>query len=149
MTKASHSRSVHIARPAEQVIAVLRDIANQHRWWPGQHKSQVLETDEAGRVVRAMIGVDVKVARDEFEVTYTHDRGDAGYRWEMTGTSAVQRSQHGSWTITQTGADSCDAKMELALDAKLPLPGMVVSMTTKDTVKGALNGLKKRCETGR
>ncbi|XVX19445.1 SRPBCC family protein [Actinomycetota bacterium] len=139
------SETVHIDRPAAEVLSVLRDIAAQHEWWPGQYRSEVLETDRYGRVTRAVIGNDVKVAKDDFEVEYHHAPKTAGYSWVLASDSSVQRDQSGSWTLAPADGGT-DVTLALALDAKLPLPGFLLKKTVKDTVHGAVTGLKKRCE---
>lgn len=141
-----HAEStVRIERPAAEVLAVLRDIAGQSRWWPGQYRSDPLETDAEGRVTRALIGNDVKIAKDEFEVVYTHDAGSTGYRWELAAPSKVQRAQAGSWTVAAEGPGACAVTLSLMVDSTLPLPGFLIRKTIQDTVKGATRGLRSRC----
>jgi hypothetical protein len=137
--------SVHVDRPAAEVLAVLRDISRQSEWWPGQFRSDPLETDDQGRVTRALIGNDVKVAKDEFEVVYTHRAGTEGYSWTLAAPSKVQRAQTGSWRITEDGPDACDVRLELMVDSTLPLPGFLLRKTIQDTVNGATRGLRARC----
>lgn len=140
------SESVTIERPAAAVIAVLRDIDGQSAWWPGQYLSTALEHDDQGRVTRSRIGNDVKIAKDEFEVAYTHDRGDEGYTWVLDSASLVQRSQSGQWSVRELGDARCEASLELSVDTTLPLPGFVARKAIGDTVKGAVQGLKEFCE---
>ena len=141
-----HAEStVHIERPAAEVLAVLRDISGQCGWWPGQYKSEPLETDSEGRVTRALIGNDVKIAKDDFEVEYTHDAGTSGYSWVLAAPSRIQRSQSGSWRITETRPDACDVALSLMVDSTLPLPGFILRKTIQDTVNGATRGLRERC----
>lgn len=142
-----HAEStVRIERPAKEVLTVLRDISAQSQWWPGQYRSEPLETDAHGRVTRALIGNDVKIAKDEFEVDYTHERGTAGYRWVLAAPSKVQRGQAGSWRIAADGPHACEVTLSLMVDSTLPLPGFLIRKTIQDTVKGATRGLRSRCE---
>ena len=141
-----HAEStVRIERPSGEVLAVLRDIAGQSRWWPGQYRSEPLETDPEGRVTRALIGNDVRIAKDEFEVVYVHDPGSSGYRWELAAPSKVQRAQAGSWTVADDGSDACAVTLSLMVDSTLPLPGFIIRKTIQDTVNGATRGLRSRC----
>lgn len=142
-----HAEStVRIERPADEVIAVLRNISEQSQWWPGQYRSEPLETDDQGRVTRAVIGNDVKVARDDFEVAYTHGPGATGYTWELAAPSRVQRSQSGAWTVRPEGDEACSVTLAITLDSTLPLPGFLLRKALQDTVGGATKGLRARCE---
>lgn len=137
--------TVRIDRSADEVLAVLHDIAGQHQWWPGQYLSEPLETDEGGRVLRSRIGNDVKIAKDEFEVEYSHDDSGAGYSWVLAEPSSLQRAQAGSWQVRAEGADACRVTLRLMVDSTLPLPGFILKKTLQDTVNGATKGLRRRC----
>ncbi len=138
--------TVTVNRPADVVLATLRDIDGQSRWWPGQYLSQALASDDQGRVTRSRIGNDVKVAKDDFEVVYTHREGTAGYSWVLDSSSLIQRAQSGSWTLRDLADGRCEVTLDLTVDANLPLPGFVMRKAIGDTVKGATAGLKKHCE---
>ena len=137
--------STSVDRPVEEVLAVLRDIDGQAGWWPGQFLSEALETDEEGRVLRARIGNDLKVAKEEFEVVYTHDPGTTGYSWVLDGSTLAQKAQRGAWTLTPRGS-GCEVGLEIAVVPLLPLPGFVLRKLVGDTVKDALKALKRHCE---
>jgi ribosome-associated toxin RatA of RatAB toxin-antitoxin module len=136
-------RTVIIAAPLAQVLAVVRDVADQPAWWPGLRGTEVLEQDEIGRVFRARIASDVKVVTDTFEVAYTHT--DTAVTWELVGTSLAQRRQRGRWTLADH-PDGTEATLELEIEASLPLPKLVQRRIVRDTVVGAVAGLKARCE---
>jgi hypothetical protein len=141
MSTYSASKTVTIGVPAADVLMTLQNIADQREWWPGMYKSDPLETDDEGRVTRARIGNDVKVAKDEFDVAYVH--GDLGYSWSLAGKSSMQRSQEGSWALKDNGNGTTDVTLTLAIDASLPLPGFILNKTVKDTVNNATKGLQK------
>lgn len=139
--------TVQIERAADEVLAVLNDVATQHEWWPGQYCSEPLETDEQGRVTRARIGNDVKIAKDEFELTYTHSEDGSGYAWVLAEPSTLQRAQSGSWEVQPAGDDAAEVTLRLMVDSTLPLPGFLLRKTLQDTVDGATAGLRTRCES--
>ena len=137
------SQQITIAAPVGEVSAVVHDVANQCTWWPGMLASDVLEVDDDGRVVRARIVNDVKVARDTFEVRYAYT--DTSMTWELTAPSRAQRSQQGSWTF-DGDEDSTRATLTLTIDASLPLPGFVQRKVVGDAVRSATDALKRHCE---
>jgi hypothetical protein len=137
----TETKTVTIPLPAADVLMTLQDIADQREWWPGMFKSEPLETDGEGRVTKARIGNDAKVAKDEFDVAYEH--GDLGYSWTLASKSTMQRSQDGSWRLKDNGDSTTDVTLTLAIDVSLPLPGFIVKKTVKDAVNGATKGLQK------
>jgi ribosome-associated toxin RatA of RatAB toxin-antitoxin module len=135
------SLTVTVNAPVDQVLAFLRDIDNQKNWFPGNSASEVLERDEEGRPTKARLVNDVKVAKDEFVLDYSHD--DAGFSWHLPTPTKVQKTQEGSWRVVDKGGQS-EATMTLTIDTALPLPGFVQKKTLKDTLKGATSALVKQ-----
>lgn len=134
----SDSLSVTVNAPADQVLAFLRDIDNQQNWFPGNTASEVLERDADGLPTKARLVNDVKVAKDEFVLDYTHN--DNGFSWHLPEPTKVQKTQEGSWTVVDKGGKA-EATMALTIDTALPLPGFVQKKTLKDTLKGATKAL--------
>ena len=132
------SMTVTVNAPADQVLAFLRDIDNQKNWFPGNTSSEVLERDADGRPTKARLVNDVKVAKDEFVLDYTHN--DSGFSWHLPEPTKVQKTQEGSWTLVDKGGRT-EATMSLTIDTSLPLPGFVQRKTLKDTLKGATKAL--------
>jgi ribosome-associated toxin RatA of RatAB toxin-antitoxin module len=138
----TESLSVTVGAPAADVLAFLRDIDNQKNWFPGNLESEVLERDADGRPTRARLVNDVKVAKDEFQLDYTH--ADDGFSWVLVKPTSVQKSQVGSWQVVAVGDDQSEVTMTLTVDTSLPLPGFVQKRIIKDTLKGATAGLAKQ-----
>lgn len=139
--------SVTIARPVMEVLEVLRDIDHQSTWWPGQYLSEALEFDADGLVARSRIGNDIKIAKEEFEVVYTHSPGTTGYSWVLDGSTIAQKAQHGSWTLTELSEESTEVTLDLAVDPLLPLPGFLLRKVIGDALKDAVLALKAHCES--
>ena len=137
----SESLSVTVNAPVDEVLAFLRDIDNQKNWFPGNIASEVLERDDEGLPTRARLVNDVKVAKDEFELDYTHN--DSGFSWTLVAPTKVQKKQEGSWSLADKGGKT-EATMSLTVDTSLPLPGFVQKKTVKDTLKGATSALAKQ-----
>lgn len=140
-------RSVVIDRPVAAVLEVLRDIDAQSAWWPGQYLSQVVEVDEEGLVARSRIGNDIRIAKEEFEVVYTHRPGTDGYSWVLDGSTIAQKAQHGSWTLTEPSAGRTQATLDLTVDPLLPLPGFLLRKVLGDALRDAVHALKAHCES--
>ena len=137
----SNSLSVTVNAPFDQVLAFLRDIDNQKNWFPGNEVSEVLERDENGLPTKARLVNDVKVAKDDFTLDYTHT--DTGFSWRLPAPTKVQKIQEGSWSLADKGGKT-EATMSLTIDTSLPLPGFVQKKTLNDTLKGATSSLAKQ-----
>jgi ribosome-associated toxin RatA of RatAB toxin-antitoxin module len=133
--------TVTVNAPADQVLAFLRDIDNQHTWFPGNSESAVLDRDANGQCSKARLTNDVKVAKDTFELDYTHN--DQGFSWILTAPTKIQKVNTGSWTVLDKGGKA-EASYELTLETTLPLPGFVQRKTVKDTAKNATSALVKQ-----
>lgn len=135
--------SITINAPLADVLAIIRDLPAQVEWFPGCVSSTVLATDESGLPTRARQVNDVKVAKDEFELDYSH--AEASMSWQLVAPSAAQRDASGSWTLTPRG-DGTEATLSISIEPSIPLPGFLMKKAIGDTVKGATKGLKKHCE---
>lgn len=144
MGAVSVSSRVVIDAPLDRVLAVLRDLPAQVDWFPGCLASTVLAVDDAGLPKRARQVNDVKVAKDEFELDYTHT--DSSMSWQLVEPSTAQRDASGSWVVAPRGA-ATEATLELTIEPALPLPGFLVKKALGDSAKGATKGLKKHCES--
>jgi ribosome-associated toxin RatA of RatAB toxin-antitoxin module len=144
MGAVSVSASVMIEAPLDRVLAVLRDLPAQVEWFPGCLASTVLARDDAGLPTRARQVNDVKVAKDEFELDYTHT--DSSMSWRLVAPSTAQKDASGSWTLTPRGAGT-EATLHLAIEPSLPLPGFLIKKTLGDAAKGATKALKAHCES--
>lgn len=139
----SGSETVTIAAPLADVLAIVRDIDNQPSWFPGNLEAEVIETDAAGLPTRARMVNDVKVAKDEFELDYTH--AEASISWRLVAPSRAQKAQEGKWTLVDKGGSTV-ATMNLTIDSSLPLPGFMQKKVLRDTLKGATKALKQHAE---
>jgi ribosome-associated toxin RatA of RatAB toxin-antitoxin module len=137
----SNSLSVTVKAPLAQVLDFLRDIDNQKNWFPGNEVSEVLDRDENGLPTKARLVNDVKVAKDDFVLDYTHN--DTGFSWRLPEPTKVQKVQEGSWSLVDKG-EQTDVTMALTIDTSLPLPGFVQKKTLNDTLKGATSALAKQ-----
>lgn len=144
MGSVSTSESIVINRPMEDVLAAIRDLPAQSTWFPGLISSEVVSTGDDGLPSRARQVNDVKVAKDEYELDYTHN--DSGMSWTLVAPTRAQKEASGSWSLKPKGSGT-EATLSLTIESGLPIPGFLMKKTLGDTVKGATKGLKKYCES--
>ncbi len=138
------SSTITIDAPLEQVLAVIADI-DRYPEWTGQIKSaEVLSTDADGWPRQATFVMDAGVLKDEYTLEY--DWNQAGVDWHLVGKSSVQKSQVGSYALTEQGA-ATEVTYRLAVDISMPMLGMFKRKAEKMIMDSALKELKKRVES--
>ncbi len=138
------SSTITIAAPPDQVLAVIADI-DSYPEWTGQIKSaEVLDADADGRPRQARFVMDAGVLKDEYVLEY--DWRTAGVAWLLVGTSAVQKSQVGSYAL-EPRAGGTEVTYSLSVDIAMPMLGMFKRKAEKMIMDSALKELKKRVES--
>ena len=138
------SSTITISAPADRVLAVIADIP-AYPEWTGQIKSaEVVEAGPDGRPRQARFVMDAGVLKDEYVLEY--DWHDTGVQWHLVGKSTVQRSQVGSYALTDQG-DTTVVTYSLAVDIAMPMLGMFKRKAEKMIMDSALKELKKRVES--
>jgi carbon monoxide dehydrogenase subunit G len=137
------SSTITISAPPDEVMAVIADI-DRYPEWTGQIKSaEVLEEGANGRPRQARFVMDAGVLKDEYVLEY--DWHAAGVAWHLVGTSAVQKSQVGSYAVAPRG-DGTEVTYSLSVDIAMPMLGMFKRKAEKMIMDSALKELKKRVE---
>lgn len=136
-------KTVTINAPIADVLAIVRDVDRQSEWFPGNLVSEVTEKYDDGLVKRAHMVNDVKIAKDEFDLDYTHT--DTTMSWSLVAPSKSQKDQNGTWTLVDKGA-ATEATFSLTVDSSLPVPGFMQKKVIKGTANDATDALKKRAE---
>jgi ribosome-associated toxin RatA of RatAB toxin-antitoxin module len=137
--------SIRIGAPAAAIMAVIADLPAYPQWTGEVKRVEVLATDpHTGRASRVRLSIDAGALRDEQVLAYTFD-GDLAVRWTLI-EGEMLRSLEGSYVLTPSAEDETSVEYALAVDAKIPLFGMMKSKIEKVIIDRALAGLKKRVE---
>ena len=137
------SSTITISAPPDEVMAVIADI-DRYPEWTGQIKSaEVLDADGDGRPRQARFVMDAGVLKDEYVLQY--DWNPSGVAWHLVGTSAVQKSQVGSYALAPQ-AGGTEVTYSLSVDIAMPMLGMFKRKAEKMIMDSALKELKKRVE---
>src|SRR5215831_13341643 len=141
---ASTSSRIMIAAPREAVMAVIADFATYPQWASAVRAAQVLGAETAGRASRVRFTLDAGVVKDTYVLGYDWD-GDAGVRWHLTQPGSVISGMSGGYALAER-AGATEAVYELAVDLRVPMPGLVKRRAEKTIIDTALKGLKNRAE---
>jgi ribosome-associated toxin RatA of RatAB toxin-antitoxin module len=138
--------SIQIGAPAAEVMAVIADLPAYPEWTGEVKAAEVLEQDpESGRAARVRLSIDAGALRDRQVLSYTFD-GDRAVHWTLV-EGDMLRSLEGSYVLTPAdGGAATSVEYTLAVDAKIPMFGMMKTKIEKVIIDRALAGLKKRVE---
>jgi uncharacterized membrane protein len=136
--------SISIAASAEEVRAVVFDIANYPTWSTSFKSVEVLASDAQGRPTQVKMSVDAGALKDKPTLNYDWaafpDRvefslEDADLLTEMTGSF-----------IVKDNGDETEVTSELTVALSMPVPDMMRKKAEKTTVDLALKQLKEKLE---
>ena len=138
------TQSIVIDATPEEIAAVIADFDAYPEWANGVKRTEVLETGAAGRAAQVKFNIDQGPIKDEYVLEY--DWNDAGVDWHLVGKSSVQKSQVGSYALSEQGG-STEVTYKLAVDIAMPMLGMFKRKAEKMIMDTALKELKKRVES--
>jgi uncharacterized membrane protein len=132
-----------VAAPADDVLAVLRDVAAQPDWVPEVRSVEVLEEYEDGTVATAAFHLVTKIGSDSYTLEYTHD--DDGMSWHLV-EGRMQHGQQGAYRLSDLGEGGTEVDLRLTVVHSMPAPGFLRRRVFDNFVKGSLRGLKQYVE---
>jgi len=133
-----------IAAPRAAVMAVIADFAAYPQWASAVRAAEVLGEEAAGRAGRVRFTLDAGVVKDTYVLGYDWD-GDAAVRWHLAEPGSVISAMDGSYLLTDRDG-ATQATYELAVDLRIPMPGLLKRRAEKTIIDTALKGLKNRVE---
>lgn len=132
-----------INAPRERILDVVGDVIAYPQWATGTIAAEVTEEgDRPLRPKRAKFTLET-VLKDVFELEY--DWSDDGVRWKLL-SSQLQKSQSGSYTLSDADGGAVKVVYELELVTAVPMLGMLRRKAEHRIVDTALKSLKRRVE---
>lgn len=141
---ASTTAHIMIDAPRADVMAVIADFAAYPQWASGVRAAQALGQDASGRASRVRFTLDAGVVKDTYVLGYDWD-GDAGVRWQLAEAGSVISGMSGGYALAES-AGATEATYDLAVDMRIPMPGLLKRRAEKTIIDTALKGLKNRAE---
>ena len=138
------SRTVTVAAPLQDVLAVVRDVAHEPDWVEEIRAVEVLQSDADGLPTTAHLTASAPVGTDEYTLAYTHR--DDGLSWSMV-TGKLQTGQDASYTLRAVDDAHTEVRFDLRISHNLPLPGFLRRKVIGDLASNRVKGLTKRVES--
>lgn len=137
--------SIDIEATAEKIFEVATDFAAYPEWNANIKKAEVVETDGDGRAAKVWYEVDVKIKVVTYTLAYEYTRAPEFFSWNLVDGDVKELS--GSYTFDEFD-DVTDVTYETTIDPGFKIPSMLKRQAEKLIVRGALQDLKKRVESG-
>ena len=125
-------------------MAVIADFAAYPQWASAVRTTEVLGEQAAGRASKVRFTLDAGVVKDTYVLGYDWD-GDAGVRWHLAEPGSVISGMSGGYALAER-AGATEAVYDLAVDLRVPMPGLLKRRAEKTIIDTALKGLKNRAE---
>ena len=136
--------TVSISATADDVRAVLFDIANYPTWSTSFKSVTVLASDGEGRATQVKLSVDAGALKDK--PTLNYDWSAYPDRLEFSLEDAdLLTEMSGSYSVKDNG-DETEVTFELTVALSMPVPEMMRTKAEKSTIDLALKQLKEKLE---
>ncbi|MEX2981931.1 SRPBCC family protein [Streptomyces sp. C36] len=141
------SSSITIEATPAQVMAVIADFDRYPEWTGEVKQAEVLEKDEQGRAAKVRLVLDAGAIKDDHTLNYSWP-GENVVAWSLH-KSQMLRQLDGSYSLAPVaGGKHTEVTYQLTVDVKIPMLGMIKRKAEKVIIDRALDGLKKRVESG-
>ncbi|MGK5729880.1 SRPBCC family protein [Streptomyces sp. URMC 124] len=147
------SSSITIEATPAEVMAVIADFGRYAEWTGEVKQAEVLEKDEQGRATQVRLVLDAGAIKDDHVLAYswsegTAPNGESSVSWSLV-KSQMLRQIDGSYSLQPAaGGKHTEVTYQLTVDVKIPMLGMIKRKAEKVIIDRALDGLKKRVESG-
>jgi carbon monoxide dehydrogenase subunit G len=139
--------SISVAAPRADVMAVIADFAAYPEWAAAVRSAEVVDRDQGGRARLVRFRLDAGVIKDSYVLAYDWD-GESGVRWDLAEPGSVITALTGGYLLAEAEAGT-KVTYDLAVDVRIPMPGMLKRRAEKTIIDTALRGLRDRAEAGR
>lgn len=141
------SSSITIEAAPAEVMGVISDFARYPEWTGEVKEAEIVSTDDLGRAEQVRLLLDAGAIKDEHTLGYEWV-GEHEVRWSLV-RSQMLRALNGSYRLEPVvGGGRTEVTYQLTVDVKIPMLGMIKRKAEKVIIDRALDGLKKRVESG-
>ncbi len=136
--------TVSITASADEVRAVLFDIASYPSWSTSFKSVTVLESDGQGRPTQVSMSVDAGALKDK--PTLNYDWSAYPDRLDFSLEDADLLTQMSGGYIVKDNGDETEVTFELTVALSMPVPEIMRTKAEKSTIDLALKQLKEKLE---
>ena len=136
--------TVSITASADEVRAVIFDLASYPSWSTSFKSVTVLESDGQGRPTQVSMSVDAGALKDK--PTLNYDWSAYPDRLDFSLEDADLLTQMSGGLIVKDNGDETEVTFELTVALSMPVPNIMRTKAEKSTIDLALKQLKEKLE---
>jgi len=135
--------TVVIEASLADVQRALFDIAKYPEWLSSIKKSEVLESDDQNRPLKAKLAIDAGMMKDRVTLDYDWSAAPLVLSFSMDEADLLTQMD-GVYTLKSLDEDSTQVTYELTVSVSLPVPSMMITKAQQQTIDAALKELAAR-----
>jgi ribosome-associated toxin RatA of RatAB toxin-antitoxin module len=135
--------TVLIDAPLADVQEALFAVGAYPEWLSSVKKSEVLESDTSGRVLKAKLSIDAGMMKDRVTLDYDWSGAPLALSFSMDEADLLTQMD-GTYTLKSIDEDTTQVTYELTVAVSLPVPAMMITKGQQQIIDAALKELASR-----
>jgi len=135
--------TVLIDAPLADIQEALFTIGAYPEWLSSVKKSEVLESDSSGRVLKAKLSIDAGMMKDRVTLDYDWSGAPLALSFSMDEADLLTQMD-GTYTLKSIDEDTTQVTYELTVAVSLPVPSMMITKGQQQIIDAALKELASR-----
>jgi ribosome-associated toxin RatA of RatAB toxin-antitoxin module len=135
--------TVLIDAPLADIQEALFTIGAYPEWLSSVKKSEVLESDSSGRVLKAKLSIDAGMMKDRVTLDYDWSGAPLALSFSMDEADLLTQMD-GTYTLKAIDEDTTQVTYELTVAVSLPVPSMMITKGQQQIIDAALKELASR-----
>ena len=135
--------TVLIDAPLADVQETLFAVGAYPEWLSSVKKSEVLESDTSGRVLKAKLSIDAGMMKDRVTLDYDWSGAPLALSFSMDEADLLTQMD-GTYTLKSIDEDTTQVTYELTVAVSLPVPSMMITKGQQQIIDAALKELASR-----
>ena len=135
--------TVLIDAPLADVQEALFAVGAYPEWLSSVKKSEVLESESSGRVLKAKLSIDAGMMKDRVTLDYDWSGAPLALSFSMDEADLLTQMD-GTYTLKSIDEDTTQVTYELTVAVSLPVPSMMITKGQQQIIDAALKELASR-----
>ncbi|CAN2204720.1 Polyketide cyclase/dehydrase [Candidatus Nanopelagicaceae bacterium] len=135
--------TVLIDAPLADVQEALFSVGAYPEWLSSVKKSEVLESDTSGRVLKAKLSIDAGMMKDRVTLDYDWSGAPLSLSFSMDEADLLTQMD-GTYILKWIDEDTTQVTYELTVAVSLPVPSMMITKGQQQIIDAALKELASK-----
>jgi ribosome-associated toxin RatA of RatAB toxin-antitoxin module len=135
--------TVLIDAPLADVQEALFAVGAYPEWLSSVKKSEVLESDSSGRVLKAKLSIDAGMMKDRVTLDYDWSGAPLALSFSMDEADLLTQMD-GTYILKSIDEDTTQVTYELTVAVSLPVPSMMITKGQQQIIDAALKELASK-----